>query len=207
MPLLLSIATRQPKGKKHMPMLKLNQWKTIWPLTISLGLATGCVTPPLSGQQGGSEATTEQRLYWKVYPKSDNTFYLLPRPELTRELSTPEKMNSLPEPRAREMAQKLNAQLHFEAKAETESGQTTGRVHPEPLLEDILAVCRKKFVHPFLESRCKKELSWQEKGQRPDIYLMLDTCQAAALADALNNLYGKSKKPSSLCPEKDHVAK
>jgi hypothetical protein len=173
---------------------------------MTLSLTAGCVTSreTLSGAGGSASG---QRLYWKVFPKSDNTFYLIPRPELTQDLPTPEKMNSLPEQHARVLAEKLNAELRFEAKSEMEAGSQIFRVSPEPLLEDILALCKKGPIHPILENRCKKERAWEEKGQRPDIYLMLDACQAATLADALNDLYGKKRVPSALCPERDQVAK
>ena len=187
-----------------MSVLKISVKQRLSIVPIALSAAAGCATLP---HPTNAEEISTQRLYWKVFPKSDNTFYLIPRPELTLELPTPEKMNSLPEQRARGLAEKLNAQLHFEAKAEMEGGEQVFRVQPEPLLEDILAVCKMKSVHPILENRCRKERAWEEKGQRPDIYLLLDACQAAALADALNDLYGKPRKPASFCPEKDQVAK
>lgn len=168
---------------------------------------TGLLPACVSTQASTSKESQSRKLYWKVYPKSDNTFYILPRPELTAELSTPESMNKLREEKARAMAAKLNAELQFKVQASVEGGSRMIRIIPEPLLEDIIEICKAKEPHPFLQSRCKKELAWAEKGIRPDIYLQWDECEAVVTANALNTMYGKNKISPSLCPALNQVEK
>lgn len=171
---------------------------------IGLSLMSGCAT---TRQQSSVQSTTQRRLYWKVYPKSDNTFYILPRPELTADLSTPGKMNALAKDQAMAIADSLNTSLQFKAQVNTEAGVRVVRIAPEPLIEDVVEVCREKAVHPFLEPRCQKERGWAERGQRPDIYLPFDTCEAVVLANALNKLYGRNAIATELCPELRQVEK
>lgn len=166
-------------------------------------LSTSCVTT----QRSDGTASEGQRFYWKVYPKSDNTYYILPRPELTNALPTPEAMNRLKEEQARGMAEKLNSQLQFKIKIETEAGDRMIRIVPEPLIEDILEICRTKDRHPFLQNRCKKELAWDARGIRPDIYLKIDECEAVALTNHLNALYRKPSISTQLCPALHQVEK
>ncbi|MEY3903369.1 MAG: hypothetical protein RL189_2675 [Pseudomonadota bacterium] len=176
---------------------------SVYVLSLLLVTSAGCVSgggQKLQGEQG-------KRLYWKVYPKSDNTFYILPRPELTASLSSEAAMNNLKPEQATEMARKLNSNLQFTVKVSDEAGTRMVRVSPEPLIEDIVEVCKGKNVHPFLQSRCSKELNWAAKGMRPDIYLQLDDCQAVILADALNRLYGAPAGKNDRCPELDQVEK
>lgn len=168
--------------------------------------STACTTT--TRPEPGSQAKTPRRLYWRVYPKTDNTFYLIPRPEFTTQFQTPEEMNNLPREQAEKMASVLNSSLQFSVEKTNEGGTLMFRVVPEPLLEDILEICRQKPAQLLLESRCQKELAWSEKGYRPDIYLKLDACEAVALAQSLNIVYEKQNSPSNLCPQLlDHVAK
>ncbi|NBX17555.1 MAG: hypothetical protein EBR09_09340 [Proteobacteria bacterium] len=173
-------------------------------LLISAGcLFTACVTAPAAQtapESGG-------RLYWKVYPKSDNTYYILPRPELTQSLSSPREMNSLTDEQARKTAGQLNASLQFRVQVENEGGTRITRVVPEPLLEDMIEICKAPDVHAVLQLRCKKELAWAAKGMRPDIYLQFSDCEAAAAANALNRLYGKNTVPQNICPAIPQVEK
>lgn len=175
-------------------------------LLATIFTTTACTTT--SHPDISSQAKTAGRLYWRVYPKSDNTFYLIPRPELTTQFPNPEAMNNLPREQAEKMATALNSALQFSVEKTNEGGTLMIRVVPEPLLEDVLEICRQKPAQLFLESRCQKELAWSEKGYRPDIYLKFDACEAVALARALNVIYGKKDSPSDLCPQlPDHVAK
>jgi hypothetical protein len=164
---------------------------------------SGCV----STSTGSGSRDADKRIYWKIYPKSDNTYYILPRPELTQSLSSPREMNTLSDEQARAMASKLNASLQFKVQVENESGTRMTRIIPEPLLEDIIEICKAKEVHPVMQSRCKKELAWAAKGVRPDIYLQFSDCEAVVTAHALNKLYGKETAAQTLCPELPQVEK
>ncbi len=161
----------------------------------------------ISTSQGQPKADSDKRVYWKVYPKSDNTYYILPRPELTTSLATPQAMNALSDEQARGMAAKLNANLQFKVEVENEGGTRMVRVAPEPLTEDIIEICKAPNVHPFLQARCKKELAWAAKGERPDIYLKFEDCEAVVTANALNKLYGRPAVPQTLCPALPQVEK
>lgn len=172
-------------------------------LTTLCGFLPACV----STRSSDAKVSQAGKIYWKVYPMSDNTFYILPRPELTTELPTPELMNKLKEDKARAMAAKLNAELQFKVQASVEGGSRMIRIVPEPMLEDIIEICKAKTPHPFLQSRCKKELAWAEKGIRPDIYLQWDECEAVVTANELNAMYGKNKVSPSLCPALNQVEK
>ncbi|MEN9808849.1 MAG: hypothetical protein RLZZ488_416 [Pseudomonadota bacterium] len=183
--------------------MKSSKTPLLFVLSLFLATAAGCV----SGGGQKSEGEQSKRLYWKVYPKSDNTFYILPRPELTTSLPSASAMNNLKPEQAEEMVRKLNSNLQFTVKVSDEAGTRMVRVAPEPLIEDIVEVCKGKNVHPFLQSRCSKELNWAAKGIRPDIYLQLDDCQAVVLANALNRLYGAPAGKNDRCPELDQVEK
>lgn len=172
-------------------------------MSLCLGISAGCVSS--SGQKAQSEQG--KRLYWKVYPKSDNTFYILPRPELTTQLPSVSAMNNLKPKQAEEIVRKLNSNLQFTAQVTDEGGTRMVRVSPEPKIEDIVQICKSASVHPFLQSRCSKELNWAAKGVRPDIYLQLDDCQAVVLANALNRLYETPTAKTDRCPELDQVEK
>lgn len=161
----------------------------------------------VSTSQRLSKADPDKRVYWKVYPKSDNTYYILPRPELTTSLATPQAMNALSDEQARGMATQLNAKLRFKVEVENEGGTRMVRVAPEPLTEDILEICKATNVHPFLQARCKKELAWAAKGERPDIYIQFEECEAVVTANALNKLYGRPAVPQTLCPALPQVEK
>jgi hypothetical protein len=164
--------------------------------------------PPTSAPgQPSAAKVQEHRLYWKVFPQSDNTFYILPRPELTQELSTPAAMNHLKKEQAVQLAHRLNSQLQFKAVIMMEGATRMVRVSPEPLLEDIIDICKQKDVHPILATRCKKELDWQERGHRPDIYLLMNNCEAVVLADALNTLYHAPRSENHLCRELKNAVK
>lgn len=173
----------------------------------SLALITCSLCACVSTPKNKSESRSGQRLYWKVYPKSDNTYYILPRPELTQTLSTPREMNSLNDKQAEIMASKLNSSLQFKVQVENESGTRMTRIIPEPLLEDIIEICKAPDVHAVIQSRCSKELSWAAKGSRPDIYLKFSDCEAVVTANALNKLYGRKSDVQNLCPEIPHVEK
>lgn len=168
-------------------------------ITLTLVGATACQTT--RSQTAAPGTAQNERLYWKVFPKSDNTFYLIPRPELTTPFSTPEKINSLSLEQAQEMAQQLNTKLQFRVEKTNEGGELMVRILPEPLLEDIIHICRQSPVNPLLENRCKKELNWEAKGSRPDIYLKFDACEATLLARELNKLYRRQQPTLNLCPQ------
>ena len=167
-------------------------------------LSSACTT---TSQLSGAEKTSGERLYWKVYPKSDNTFYLLPRPEFTSEFPDPHAINSLKETQAQVMASKLNSQLQFNVSKADEGGTLVVRIVPEPLIEDIVDICAQGAPHALLEKRCKKELAWHQKGSRPDIYLAFDACEAVVMANKLNDLYKKPHSKSTLCPALNQVEK
>lgn len=165
-----------------------------------------CVSTP----KDDVSVTQREKIYWKVYPKSDNTFYILPRPEFTTDLSTPERMNRLSIEQARTLARELNSNLQFRVDVQLEGTERMVRLNPEPLIEDVLEVCKTTLhEHPILEKRCKKELAWEAKGERPDIYLVYDACEAVDMANALNKLYRRSlnSKDQGLCPELPQVEK
>lgn len=182
-----------------------NIWMFAMAVLIFHNLSTGCVTG--RGNISTPAAAEQQRLYWKVYPKSDNTFYILPRPELTKSLSTPSAMNSLGKEQAESMARNLNSALQFTIEVSNEGGTRMVRVNPEPLLEDLVDICKTQGRHPFMDARCKKELAWASKGERPDIYLQFDDCEAVAFASALNKIYRKPQARTNLCPAWNQVEK
>lgn len=188
-----------------MQRIRKNCWTVVAITVVVHSLSTACVTGRIDARErSGSD---NPRLYWKVYPKSDNTFYILPRPELTTTLSTPSEMNNLRKDQAEQMAGKLNAGLQFSVQVSNEAGSRMVRVSPEPLIEDIIDACKTQRRHPFLEGRCKKELAWAAKGERPDIYLQFDDCEAVAFASALNRIYGKVMPSTNLCPAWHQVEK
>ena len=176
-------------------------------MILSCVLATavhGCAT---TSRPAAKPTAENQRSYWKVFQKTDGTCYLIPRPELTPEFPTVTSINSLSRADADAVAARLNAQLQFRVERSIEGGTLMVRVVPEPLLEDIVDLCRSGRPHAFLESRCKKELAWAARGTRPDIYLQYEPCEAAAMMRALNSLYGRPSPATDICPQLDQVAK
>jgi hypothetical protein len=97
--------------------------------------------------------------------------------------------------------------LQFKVEQSMEGNTLMVRIVPEPLLEDIIDLCRASKPHPFLENRCKKELAWAARGARPDIYMQYDACEAAVMMRSLNRLYGITSPTTNVCPQIDQVAK
>jgi len=164
----------------------------------------GCMTTTSSITKTNSQGA---RAYWKVFSKPDGTYYIIPRPEFTPEFPTVPSINSLSRAKADEWAAQLNSQLQFRIEKSIEGSQLMVRVVPEPLLEDIVDLCRTTRPHAVLENRCKKELAWASRGARPDIYMQYETCEAVAMMRALNELYGRPSPANDLCPQIDQVAK
>lgn len=164
----------------------------------------GCATTSSSTTKASAE---NQRSYWKVFEKSDGTCYLIPRPELNPEFPSITSMNNLSRVDANAMAARLNEQLQFRVERSIEGGTLMVRIVPEPLLEDIVDLCRSGTPHALLANRCQKEVAWAARNTRPDIYLQYEPCEAAVMMRELNKLYGRPSPANDVCPQLDQVAK